>query len=254
MSEPSKPLTEDDLHGFVDERLDPQRRAHVEAWLAQDADAAERVRAYRAQNQHLQALFGAVIDEPVPARLTGALSRKAPRWPWSAAAALAWLAVGGIAGYFVHDYRVPFQAVAVFAERAAVAHAVYTAELRHPVEVGADRGDHLVNWLSNRLGKALRTPDFTRFGYQLVGGRLLPGETGPAAQFMYQDAQNGRLTLYVSVPRAGIEEVTGFQYLDEGNVKVLYWSDRDLSFALVGAASRGQLMDLAHVAYETFGS
>lgn len=253
MSEPLKPLTEDDLHGFVDERLDPQRRAHVEAWLAQDADAAERARAYRAQNQGLQALFGAVIDEPVPARLSDTLSPKASRWPLSAAAALAWLAVGGVAGYVVHDYQVPPPAAAVFAERAAVAHAVYTAELRHPVEVGADRGDHLVNWLSNRLGKALHTPDFTRFGYHLVGGRLLPGEAGPAAQFMYQDAQNGRLTLYVSLPRGGAE-ATGFQYLDQDKVKVLYWIDRDLSFALVGGASRGQLMDLAHVAYETFGS
>ena len=37
------------------------------------------------------------------------------------------------------------------ARSAAIAHAVYTPEVRHPVEVGAEQEAHLVQWLSKRL-------------------------------------------------------------------------------------------------------
>lgn len=70
---------------------------------------------------------------------------------------------------------------------------------------------------------------------------------------MYQNAQNARLTLYVSTLNASTQ-TAAFHYREAGDTKVLYWMDRELSFALVGAASRGQLMELAHIAYETFGS
>ncbi len=253
MSEPLSPVTEDDLHAYVDGQLSESRRAEVEAWLESNPEAAERVRAYREQNAALQAMFAPVLDEPLPARLTEMLQPKRSGWSMRVAAAVAWLAVGGIAGYLVHDGLAPAPTVALFAERAAVAHVVYAAEVRHPVEVTADKQDHLVKWLSNRLGKPLRTPDFGPLGYQLVGGRLLPGEAGPAAQFMYEDPQNTRLTLYVSTPAPG-EQATAFAFREQGAVKVLYWVEHDLSFALVGDAERQALLDLAHVAYQAFGS
>ena len=83
----------------------------------------------------------------------------------------------------------------------AVAHAVYTPEVRHPVEVHADQEAHLTAWLSKRLGAPLKPPALADAGYQLVGGRLLPGATGSVAQFMYEDASHQRLTLYVQ-PRS----------------------------------------------------
>ncbi len=75
----------------------------------------------------------------------------------------------------------------MLARVAAVAHAVYSPEVRHPVEVGADQEAYLVRWLPKRLGANLKVPHLAAQGYPLVGGRLLPGERGPAAQFMYQD-------------------------------------------------------------------
>jgi anti-sigma factor RsiW len=108
-----------------------------------------------------------------------------------------------------------------------------------------------VQWLSKRLGKTLRTPDFTALGYQLIGGRLLPGDKGPAAQFMYQDARGARLTLYVSTPTDGVP-ASAFRYDEEQRARVLYWTDRDLHFALAGEADRAQLLNLAHAAYQAF--
>lgn len=247
MSDKPESVSEAELQAYVDGRLDPGRAAELEARLAADPQAAERAQAYRAQNRALRALFDPLLDEPVPARLTATLRR--PRRTLRAAAAVAWLAVGAVAGYGLHGWIAPPAAPTLFAERAAVAHAVYAAEVLHPVEVGAEQERHLVQWLSKRLGKELRTPDFTPFGYQLIGGRLLPGDRGPAAQFMYQDARGARLTLYVSTPGAGARP-SAFRYGEEAGTHVLYWMDRDLGFALVGEPDRARLMDIAHLAYQ----
>jgi len=52
--------------------------------------------------------------------------------------------------------------------------------------------------LSKRLNRTLTIPSLHEYGFELVGGRLLPGEDGPAAQFMYQNANGERLTLYMT--------------------------------------------------------
>lgn len=251
MTDPRRPVSDDELHAYADGALAGARAAEVEAWLAANPEAAERVRAWRDQNRALRALFDPVLDEPVPARLAGTLARRNARLPAAAAAAVAWLAVGGLIGYALNDWLTPAAAPALLAERAAIAHVVYAAEVQHPVEVTAEHEQHLVKWLSKRLGKELRTPDFTGFGYQLVGGRLLPGDKGPAAQFMYQNNAGARLTLYVSVPGKDAAP-TAFRYEKEDGTHVLYWVDRDLGFALVGDAGRAQLMDIASVAYQAF--
>jgi len=234
-----RPVSEEELHAYVDGQLDAARASEVEAWIAGDAEAARRVTAYRAQNQALQSALDPVLEEPVPARLNDVLRRSSRALPLRAAAVLAWLAIGGIAGYALHGWRSPPTATLLFAERAAVAHVVYAAEVQHPVEVTAEQENHLVHWLSKRLGRELRTPDLTRLGFQLVGGRLLPGDKGPAAQFMYQDAHGAR----GAAP-------TAFRYEEEEGTRVLYWIDRDLGFALVGELDRSRLMDAAHVAYQ----
>lgn len=115
-----------------------------------------------------------------------------------------WFFAGGVAGWFLHGARgtdSPSEPPS-WARRAAVAHVVYSPEVRHPVEVAADQEAHLVAWLSKRLGTPLKIPRLDGLGFALVGGRLLPGGQGPVAQFMYQDGQGQRLTLYVRTNRA----------------------------------------------------
>ena len=130
--------------------------------------------------------------------------------------------------------------VPAFVHRAAAAHATYSPEVRHPVEVGADQEQHLVAWLSKRLGATVRAPKLESVGYSLVGGRLLPGEispggtASPVAHFMYQCKQGTRVTLYVRTDVGGNRE-TAFRYSTEGNVKVFYWIDHKLGYALSSA-------------------
>jgi anti-sigma factor RsiW len=66
------PVTEAELHAWVDGQLAPARRAAVDAYLSQHPAEAARLQAYRAQNAGLRALFQPVLDEPVPRACNGA--------------------------------------------------------------------------------------------------------------------------------------------------------------------------------------
>lgn len=206
----------------------------------------------KALSQALHQLYDPVLAEPVPGRLRA----RPQRWRAPAIAAgwvILGLCAGTIAGWQLHASRpaVPAQAeVPAFVKRAAVAHAVYSPEVRHPVEVGADQEQHLVAWLSKRLGATVRAPKLETIGYALVGGRLLPGENGPVAHFMYQTEKGRRITLYVRTDTAENRE-TAFRYAAEGNVKVFYWIDRKLGYALSSAdLSREDLIKVATAVYQ----
>lgn len=244
-------ITETDIQAYVDGQLSPERRAQVEQYLDEHPEQAEQVRAYREQNQLLHGLFDRVLDEPIPKRLTEVTAKKNSYKIYRFAAMMAWLMIGGAGGYLMRgEVTHTVMVQAPFTERAALAHVVYTAEMLHPVEVGADQDKHLVQWLSKRLGHALRTPELNQFGYQLIGGRLLPGDSnGAAAQFMYQNAAGARLTLYVSVKDKGTAQ-TAFRVEEKDGQQVMYWVDDNLSFALVGEKDRNRLLDMARVTYQ----
>jgi anti-sigma factor RsiW len=237
-----------ELHGYVDDCLDAEGRRVVEAHLAQTPEDAARVAAYREQNAALHAAFDPVLDEPLPDRLLPV--RTARRAGASAAIALAWFALGAVLGWFANVLLTERpHALTSFSRQAALAHAVYSPEVRHPVEVGAAEQEHLVNWLSKRVGAKLRAPVLTAEGYELVGGRLLPGESGAVAQFMYQDGKGKRLTLYVSRV-TGKPADTAFRFSQEDKVSVFYWIDGPLGYALSGELPKGDLLAIANAVYK----
>ena len=123
----------------------------------------------------------------------------------------------------------------------------FSVEVRHPVEVDAGQEAHLIQWLSKRLGRQLVAPDLAAAGFQLMGGRLLPAEDGPAAQFMYENGDRERLTLYL---RAGVGGETAFRYHEEGGVGAFYWSDEGFGYAIAAKADRGLLLHIAELVYQ----
>lgn len=247
-------FSEAELQAFVDGRLAEERRAAIEAWLASKPEEAERLADYRRLSDALRGAFDPLLDEAVPARLARAAG---PRFAWRRyATAAMWLLVGiaiGVIGAARWPLTPGAPATAevgeIMARRAAIAHATYSPEVRHPVEVGAEQEAHLVAWLSKRLGAPLRAPKLEDVGYSLVGGRLLPGENGPVAQFMYQCNAGTRVTLYV---RSGAKEnrETAFRYAKEGNVRVFYWVERQMGYALSsGDISKADLYKVANSVY-----
>jgi anti-sigma factor RsiW len=251
MSEPN--ITESELQAYADGRLDPERRLAVEAWVAARPEEAERIADYRRLSEALHAAYDPVASETLPQRFLRAPRRGWRRHAFAAGWLVAGLLIGGIAGWELNELRRPLPSAAdvgaTMARRAAVAHATYSPEVRHPVEVGADQEAHLVAWLSKRLGAPLRAPKLEDVGYSLVGGRLLPGENGPVAHFMYQCNQGTRVTLYVRTEASNNRE-TAFRYAKEGNVGVFYWVDRKLGYALSSAdISKEDLFKVADAVY-----
>lgn len=245
------PVSEADLQAYVDRRLEGARLADVEAYLAANPSEAARIGSYRSQGERLREIYAPVLDEIVPDRLTRPVAVR--RSPWvTLAAAVAWVSVGVVSGWQLHVFyqgRGAPAAQAPLARHAAVAHATYSPEVRHPVEVGADQEAHLVAWLSKRLGARVRAPNLEAVGYSLVGGRLLPGESGPVAQFMYQCKAGTRVTLYLRTKVPNNEE-TAFRYSDEKGVRVFYWIDRTFGYAVSSAdINKDVLLKVANSAY-----
>lgn len=256
----TQPILDDDLHAYVDDCLSDSRRREVEAQLAGNAEAAAKVRAFRAQNEALKALFAPVLEEPLPAALTA--QARPPARPvhalsrWSLqrlAASVLIAAVGGLGGWFAHErYQPPMVAQAQgisLPRQAAIAHVVYSPDVRRPVEIGAEHEEQLVTWLSKRLGTPVRPPRLGPLGYELIGGRLLPGNSGPVAQFMYHDASGQRLTLYVSNENVGNRD-TAFRFAQEGPVNVFYWIDGKFGYALSAGIQKSELARIATAVYD----
>jgi len=269
-----RPVTDADLHAFVDGQLTPARRDEVEAFLATHPAVLKQVEDWGAQNQAIRRLLDPVMNEPVPPRLAQAAVAKA--WPWRGMAAglalmllgagSAWWARGVVDGDALRLASKPASVVAsaspslvrtgqadglsAFAQRAAVAHAVYSPEVRRPVEVGADQEQALVTWLTRRMDATVpvRPPDLRSLGYSLIGGRLLPGEKKPVAQFMFGGEGGQRLTLYVSREDAGNE--TSFRFGQDGAVNVFYWVDKDFGYAISAGADRDELLRVSEAVYD----
>jgi anti-sigma factor RsiW len=102
-----RPITEDDLHAFVDQALAPERLGEVVSYLNDHPDAAERVAAFASQREQLRGALASIADEPVPAELN--LShiierrKRRPLRAWRAIAALLLVSIGGLGGWTVRS-------------------------------------------------------------------------------------------------------------------------------------------------------
>lgn len=121
-------------------------------------------------------------------------------------------------------------------------------ETRHPVEVGASEEAHLVQWLSKRLGHPLIVPDLSGLGFQLMGGRLLPADSGPAALFMYEDEKGTRLSCYYLV--ADVASGTEFKFREQNGINAFYWIEDGLAYAITANMPRDRLLKIAEIVYQ----
>ncbi|MDE2367914.1 MAG: anti-sigma factor [Burkholderiales bacterium] len=270
MKDDPTPITDDDLHAFVDGQLDAARIEPVLAWLQARPDDAARVLHWQAQRLALRRLARDIDLGETPPALTATLRRGAAAqrlrgvWP-QAAAALLVLAVGLGIGYGGGRLGAPhgapnsattgtLAASPVFVQEAALAHAVFVPEKRHPVEVAASEEAHLVQWLSRRLGAPLKIPSLLDRGYRLLGGRLLPGDDAPRAQFMYENAQGRRVTLYVAVFAPGqAPSTTAFRTAHQGAETSFYWVEDRYGYALSADAGDAEIAALAREVYKQLG-
>jgi anti-sigma factor RsiW len=250
MTEPNVPVTEDELHAFIDDELPTERRADVEAWLATHPDDAVRVQSWRAMAEMLHARYDQVADEAVPKRLELERLTQQPRsWIYGAvAAALVAFVAGGSVGWFAHGASASPSAFQNFTGDALGAHRTYVVEVRHPVEVAANERAHLQQWLSKRVGYEIKAPELDAAGLKLVGGRLLPGPEAPAAFFMYESPSGERYTLYTS--RATKADVTQMRYASQDKDGAMFWADKGVGYVVSGPTDKDRLNQVARQIYD----
>src|SRR5438046_3081000 len=154
MTDPNIPVTEDELHAYVDNELPAERRGDVETWLASHPDDAARVQSWRTMAEALHARYDSVIDEAVPKRLDiERLVRQPRKWVYGAiAATLAAFVIGGGAGWLARGAAAGPSAFQNLTVDAIEAHRLYVVEVRHPVVVRGNARRHLRLRLTGHTG------------------------------------------------------------------------------------------------------
>ena len=251
MSDPLRPIAEEELHAYIDGQLDMARQPDVLRYLQEHPDVAQQVAAWRAQREALRAAFGPVAAEPIPPRLgleRLIQQRLGRRWvPWRAAAAIVLaFGLGGAGGWFLRSGATPQQATLTLLTQEAVAnHVVYSADKRRPTELGATQRDDLARWVSNRLNHQVAPPDLSADGYGYMGGRLAATPDGPAGLFMYDNAQGIRLTVFVLPLRSA--ESAPIQHVDFAHVDGCAWIDKNIGYTVVGDLPPAELRRIAEL-------
>lgn len=254
MSKQVETVSDLDLHAYVDGELSEQRRVEVEAWLASHPEAATRVREYQLLQDKLHARFDPVLTEPIelPLHLGGSRGPVLAR----AAGFAVLMLLSGLMGWTMKGWSAAGSmpgTLADLVQPAAFAHQVYSTDTRYPVEIPALQQASLNRWVSQRMHTPLRAPDLSVQGLQFIGGRLLPSTNRMAAQYMYEDGQGQRLTVYVRRIN-GQQDFLDFQYREQGDLHVFYWIDSALGYAVIGEQPAARLIAVAHAVHSAMKS
>ena len=187
MIDRNSPVTEDELHAYIDGELPADRKETVATWLATHPEQAALVAAWRAQAESMRARYGPIVDEPIPERL------KLDQVIRSERAQRAFVGrYGRGRGHsgFRRRWRSRLDGarslrrrpdrLRIHRRRGARRLQALRGRGAPSGRSARQRAHHMTQWLSKRLGEELRIPDLQSIGLKLVGGRLLPGR--PARQ------------------------------------------------------------------------
>jgi anti-sigma factor RsiW len=237
-----RPITEDDLHAYVDCVLEPERQAEVASYLQTHPDVAKRVAAFSDQRALLRNALAPIADEPLPAELSlsriieNRRQRRSPAW-W-AVAALLLLSIGSVSGWIARgSMETPGGGLAALAQEAA-------PDRARPVEIRASDSAQLVQWASNRLHQPVKVPDLATAGYRLMGGRVVATSHGPAAMFMYDDDHGQRLVVLTRPMSTDQDAPMAPQ--TSGDVSGFAWADGGMGYSLVGQSPTEALRPIAN--------
>ncbi|WP_454651107.1 anti-sigma factor family protein [Bradyrhizobium liaoningense] len=246
----NRPITEDDLHAYVDDVLEPERRVEVGSYLADHPDVAKRVVGFADQRELLRAALAPIADEPLPpelnlSRIVGSQRRRSPP-AWWAIAAMLLLSVGGFGGWIMRgSLETSPGGLAALAQEAAYSYDVYAPDRVRPVEVRASDTAQLVQWISGRLNRPVKVPDLASSGYRLMGGRLVATQHGPAAMFMYDDDHGIRIVL-LTRPMSNADQNVPITAQSNGSAAGFAWADDGIGYSLVGEAPTQSLRPIAN--------
>src|SRR5207253_311278 len=205
--------SDDTLVAYLDGELDSAERQHVEAWLAADDAARDRLAGLAQSATLVRSAYADIVNEPVPARLIAAargetspheaeilvlkrsgrpiVTMPAGRWGIgiAAAAGLFGLVLGGAGSYLATGGLNSANPAAEQRLAAAAAHSTWLDNaagyyklvvsagdsMLIDVPAGGDTGEALQK-ISQNLPQQVRLPDSKPWGLNFRGPRLAVGE------------------------------------------------------------------------------
>ncbi|MDQ6702912.1 MAG: hypothetical protein M3Z96_07325 [Pseudomonadota bacterium] len=275
------PVSEAELHGFVDGDMDRGRREAVQAFLAASPADAARVETWRRQNETIRAAFAPVETGPLPWSL--------PLSPGAEGVAATGHAAGGQAEasgshsgrerWFARLIGLSFASGALLAASVAyLAGRVNAPEAAPPSSEGhtpAGMNDTFVpramsalrafepppaavRLSPNRDGPgqdtaALILPNLPVEGLKLAGVRAMPGEQGQILCLFY--ARPDETNIALCVEKAVDSSDTVARRAGNFPSAAIHWRQKGANYAIVGALPEARLRSLAdevHAQVEAF--
>lgn len=245
----TRQVTEDELHAFVDQALEPERQAEVREYLKDYPEVAQRVAAYERQRDELRSAFAPIAAEPVPAELSIArlleTRRRGGTTVWRAAVAAVLLVLfGGVSGWYVRELSLPPRAgIAALMQEATENYAVFGLDRNRPVELRSADQSELIKWASRRLGHPVAIPDLAPLGYRFMGGRLIATSHGAAVLLMYDDDQGARIVMFSR--SMAVDRNSPMKEQSRGSVCGFAWANDGIGYSVVGSLPPGLLHPVA---------
>lgn len=254
MSE-QRPLSDDDLHAYLDGQLDELGVAAVEAAIAQDAAIAEKIAAFRAQRAAIKQIYDPVLTEPVPDHLRKVVrdaQRGARRQTMMRiAASVVLLVVGAAGGWFTHAYFASQDfLLEPFVREAVLAHELAVTQKTKGLTINkTDPNSLSPSYLPADFGVPVKLPTLRRSQLQPVSLATGTGAEGSRVTVTYADRQDRRRTLFVRKFTGG--KSLPVKYRKTDGFPVLYWLDGPLVYILVGEGDRSELISIAEEIYRS---
>jgi len=251
------------LSAYLDGELDAATTAEVETRIQNDPAVQAELDALMMAEAAAAEEFDDLLAEPVPFALAQMIksadlkvtappppvAANSPRPIWGAiAAGFVMLAIGGVGGYTLRDSAAPVQTAGWLADIADY-HAVYAAQGRHLVEVGAEESAHIETWLGNTIGTPFSIPDLSGFGLTFEGGRLLVANGKPVAQLMYRDPTGTVFALCLQ--QSNRSEAVPFQSQTLNGFDFVSWTADGADYVVIGPPGAADLSEIASAAAQT---
>lgn len=259
------------LSAYVDGEIGEAERAELDALLARDDDARTLLERLKAGSTFGNRAFEDFLHDPVPLALvrqikqgpgvtprfervaTANLPRRNARiWPRLAAASVALLFLGGMAGFILGSAGniadpAPETVERPWTDEIAEYHRIYSRQKEHLVEVPASQATKIESWLSSSVGVTFKIPDLARKGLTFEGARLLVANGKPVAQLVYRN-RDKEVFAICFLKNGASTQPDQFSETISGNLGLVSWQENNASFVLVGPSSDAGLQGIAQAA------
>lgn len=244
---PAPPPSMEELMAFADGRLAEPRRAAVALHLTTDPNAGAIVAALRRQTAALRAELDGVLDEPVPPRLLRRRRRAAGGGSrrLAFAAVIAALVIGSAAGWSGRGILGQNPSLQeTLALRASLAYTVFAGDTGVTLDIRETGAGEVADWLRSRFEISAPPPVLTDLGFRLAGGRLMMGETAPAALLVYDGSGDRRLVVFLRTDLRPTSPQPP-RLVDAPAATTVYWTTGAIGVAVAGRLPDQELMRTA---------